>query len=94
MRCTALKSPGAALNIDEKIEIARVLQDMGVDVIEAGFPISSPGDFKAVQRISQEIRNCTICGLTRARQADIDAAVEALKDAARPRIHTLSLIHI
>ena len=48
------QSPGAALNIDEKIEIARVLQDMGVDVIEAGFPISSPGDFKAVQRISQE----------------------------------------
>ncbi len=91
------QSPGAALNIDEKIEIARVLQEMGVDVIEAGFPISSPGDFKAVQRISQEIRNCTICGLTRARQADIDAAVEALKDAARPRVHTglgVSDVHI
>ncbi|HOU12629.1 MAG TPA: 2-isopropylmalate synthase [Anaerolineae bacterium] len=91
------QSPGAALNIDEKIEIARVLQDMGVDVIEAGFPISSPGDFKAVQRISQEIRHCTVCGLTRARQADIDAAVEALKDAARPRIHTglgVSDVHI
>lgn len=91
------QSPGAALNIDEKIEIARVLQDMGVDVIEAGFPISSPGDFKAVQRISQEIRNCTVCGLTRARQADIDAAVEALKEAARPRIHTglgVSDVHI
>jgi len=91
------QSPGAALNIDEKIEIARVLQDMDVDVIEAGFPISSPGDFKAVQRISQEIRNCTVCGLTRARQADIDAAVEALKDAARPRIHTglgVSDVHI
>ncbi len=91
------QSPGAALNIDEKIEIARVLQEMGVDVIEAGFPISSPGDFKAVQRISQEIRNCTVCGLTRARQADIDAAVEALKDAARPRVHTglgVSDVHI
>ena len=91
------QSPGAALNIDEKIEIARVLQEMGVDVIEAGFPISSPGDFKAVQRIAQEIRHCTVCGLTRARQPDIDAAVEALKDAARPRVHTglgVSDVHI
>ncbi len=82
------QSPGAALNIDEKLEIARVLQEMGVDVIEAGFPISSPGDFKAVQRIAHEIRDCTVCGLTRARQADIDAAVEALQGAAHPRIHT------
>ncbi|HQE93756.1 MAG TPA: 2-isopropylmalate synthase [Anaerolineae bacterium] len=91
------QSPGAALNIDEKIEIARALQEMGVDVIEAGFPISSPGDFKAVQRISREIRRCVVCGLTRARQADIDAAVEALQDAAHPRIHTglgASDIHI
>ena len=91
------QSPGAALNIDEKLEIARALQEMGVDVIEAGFPISSPGDFNAVQRISQEIRECTVCGLTRARQVDIDAAVEALKDAARPRIHTglgVSDVHI
>ncbi|MFN2110105.1 MAG: 2-isopropylmalate synthase [Anaerolineae bacterium] len=91
------QSPGAALNIDEKIEIAHTLQEMGVDVIEAGFPISSPGDFNAVQRISQEIRNCTVCGLTRARQGDIDAAAEALKDAAHPRIHTglgVSDVHI
>jgi 2-isopropylmalate synthase len=91
------QSPGAALNIDEKIEIAHVLQEMGVDVIEAGFPISSPGDFNAVQRISQEIRDCTVCGLTRARQVDIDAAAEALKDAAHPRIHTglgVSDVHI
>ncbi|MGC9393885.1 MAG: 2-isopropylmalate synthase [Anaerolineae bacterium] len=91
------QSPGAALNIDEKIEIAHALQEMGVDVIEAGFPISSPGDFKAVQRISREIRDCAVCGLTRARQVDIDAAVEALKDAARPRIHTglgVSDVHI
>ena len=91
------QSPGAALNIDEKIEIAHVLQEMGVDVIEAGFPISSPGDFNAVQRISQEIRDCTVCGLTRARQGDIDAAAEALKDAARPRIHTglgVSDVHV
>ena len=82
------QSPGAALNVDEKLEIARVLEDLGVDIIEAGFPISSPGDFRAVQRISQEIRGCTICGLTRANHEDIDAAAEALKDAARPRIHT------
>ena len=91
------QSPGAALNIDEKLEIARVLEEMGVDVIEAGFPISSPGDFRAVQRISQEIRSCVICGLTRANREDIDAAAEALTDAARPRIHTglgVSDVHI
>ncbi len=91
------QSPGAALNIDEKLEIARVLEDMGVDVIEAGFPISSPGDFRAVQRISQEIRNCTICGLTRANRLDIDSAAEALQSAKRPRIHTglgVSDVHI
>lgn len=82
------QSPGAALNVDEKLEIARALEEMGVDVIEAGFPISSPGDFQAVQRISQEIRNCIICGLTRANEKDIDVAAEALKGAARPRIHT------
>ena len=91
------QSPGAALNVDEKLEIARVLEAMGVDVIEAGFPISSPGDFEAVRRISKEIRNCIICGLTRARLGDIDSAVEALKDAAYPRIHTglgVSDVHI
>jgi 2-isopropylmalate synthase len=91
------QSPGAALNIDEKLEIARVLEEMGVDVIEAGFPISSPGDFRAVQRISQEIRNCTVCGLTRANRLDIDSAAEALQSAKRPRIHTglgVSDVHI
>ena len=91
------QSPGAALNVDEKLEIARVLEGMGVDVIEAGFPVSSPGDFRAVERISQEIRGCVICGLTRANRQDIDAAVQALKDAARPRIHTglgVSDVHI
>ena len=91
------QSPGAALNVDEKLEIARVLQDMGVDVIEAGFPISSPGDFQAVKRIAEEIRHCTICGLTRAKKEDIDAAAEALRPAAHPRIHTglgVSDVHI
>ena len=91
------QSPGAALNVNEKVEIAHMLADLGVDVIEAGFPISSPGDFRAVQRISREIRDCTICGLTRANLQDIDAAAQALKDAARPRIHTglgVSDVHI
>jgi 2-isopropylmalate synthase len=91
------QSPGAALNISEKLEIAHALEEMGVDIIEAGFPISSPGDFRAVERISQEIRSCVICGLTRANRKDIDAAAEALRSAARPRIHTglgVSDVHI
>jgi len=91
------QSPGAALNVNEKVELAHALEEMGVDVLEAGFPISSPGDFRAVQRISREIRDCTICGLTRANPKDIDSAAEALQDAARPRIHTglgVSDVHI
>ncbi|HUW13225.1 MAG TPA: 2-isopropylmalate synthase [Anaerolineae bacterium] len=91
------QSPGAALNVNEKVEIAHALQELGVDVIEAGFPISSPGDFRAVQRISREIRDCTICGLTRANRQDIESAAEALRDAERPRIHTglgVSDVHI
>ncbi len=82
------QSPGASLNMEEKLEIAKQLERLGVDVIEAGFPISSPGDFQAVQAISRIIKNCTVCGLTRAKEKDIDAAAEALKDAVRPRIHT------
>jgi 2-isopropylmalate synthase len=82
------QSPGASLNVEEKLEIARQLERLGVDVIEAGFPISSPGDFQAVQSISRLIKNATVCGLTRAIKKDIDAAGEALKDAVRPRIHT------
>ena len=91
------QSPGAALNINEKVEIAHALEEMGVDVIEAGFPVSSPGDFRAVQRISREIRSSVICGLTRANRKDIDVAAEALRGAARPRIHTglgVSDVHI
>ena len=91
------QSPGAALNVSEKIEIAHTLEEMGVDIIEAGLRISSPGDFRAVQRISREIRGCVVCGLTRANRKDIDAAAEALRDAAQPRIHTglgVSDIHI
>ena len=82
------QSPGAALNIDEKLEIARQLERLGVDIIEAGFPISSPGDFEAVRRISALVQNATVCGLTRAKREDIDVAWDALKGAKRPRIHT------
>src|ERR1043165_3135873 len=82
------QSPGASLNVEEKLEIARQLERLGVDVIEAGFPISSPGDFQAVQSISRLVKNATVCGLTRAVRKDIDVAGEALKDAVRPRIHT------
>lgn len=82
------QSPGASLNVEEKIEIARQLERLGVDVIEAGFPVSSPGDFQAVQAISRAIKNCTVCGLTRAVPKDIEVAGAALKEAVHPRIHT------
>lgn len=91
------QSPGAALTVREKVEIAHALEELGVDIIEAGFPISSPGDFRAVERIAKEIRSCTICGLTRANRKDIDAAAAALRGAANPRIHTglgVSDVHI
>jgi len=82
------QTPGAKLNTVEKIEIAKQLEILGVDVIEAGFPISSPQDFDSVKEISKVIKNATICGLTRAVEKDIDVAAEALKSAVRPRIHT------
>src|SRR2546423_7128559 len=82
------QSPGASLNVHEKIEIARQLERLGVDVIEAGFPISSPGDFQAVQEVCKVIKNATVCGLTRAIPKDIDVAADALKGAVKPRIHT------
>lgn len=80
--------PGCKLNTKEKIELALKLETLGVDIIEAGFPISSPGDFESVNQISKVITNATVCGLTRAVQKDIEVAAEALKPAARPRIHT------
>ncbi len=80
--------PGCKLNTKEKIRLALQLEELGVDVIEAGFPISSPGDFESVTEISKIIRNATVCGLTRAVQKDIDVAGEALKYAKKPRIHT------
>lgn len=80
--------PGCKLNTEQKLIIAEKLDELGVDVIEAGFPISSPGDFHSVSEISKLVKNAKVCGLTRANQKDIDTAAEALKFAKRPRIHT------
>lgn len=80
--------PGCKLNTRQKLKIAARLEEMGVDVIEAGFPVSSPGDFQSVFEISKLIKNATVCGLTRAVKEDIEVAVEALKYAKHPRIHT------
>lgn len=80
--------PGCKLNTKEKLSLALQLEELGVDVIEAGFPISSPGDFESVSQISKVIKKATVCGLTRAVQKDIEVAAQALKYAVRPRIHT------
>jgi 2-isopropylmalate synthase len=91
------QSPGISLNTAEKVEIAEQLARLGVDVIEAGFPITSPGDFEAVEAISRAVEEPVVCGLARTHKADIDAAWGAIKDAQRPRIHTFistSDIHI
>lgn len=80
--------PGCRLNTKEKIELALKLEELGVDVLEAGFPISSPGDFTSVEQISKNVKNVTICALSRAVQKDIEVAAQALKYAKRPRIHT------
>jgi 2-isopropylmalate synthase len=82
------QSPGATMTHDEKLEIAEMLDDMGVDIIEAGFPIASEGDFKAVKEIAERSKNSVICGLARANFKDIDRCIEAVKHAERPRIHT------
>jgi len=91
------QAPGASLNPAEKLEIAHALADLGVDVIEAGFPISSKGDLASVKRIAQSIKGAIICGLSRAIKQDIDAATQAIKPAKRPRIHVFlatSKIHM
>ena len=80
--------PGCKLNTKEKIELALKLEELGVDVLEAGFPISSPGDFNSVEEISKNIKNAIVCGLSRAVQKDIEVAAQALKYAKRSRIHT------
>jgi 2-isopropylmalate synthase len=91
------QSPGISLNTSEKLEIAHQLARLGVDIVEAGFPIASPGDFEAVQAIARQVEGPVIAGLARVHVADIDAAWNAVRDAARPRIHTFvstSDIHI
>jgi 2-isopropylmalate synthase len=90
------QSPGASMNQAEKIEVARALAALGVDVIEAGFPIASPGDFESVRIIASEITGASICGLARCNDRDIDRAWEALQFAQKPRIHVFlatSAIH-
>ncbi|GAB6043223.1 2-isopropylmalate synthase [Endothiovibrio diazotrophicus] len=82
------QSPGASMTKEEKVRIAKVLEKMKVDVIEAGFPIASPGDFESVQAVARAVKGSTVCGLARALEKDIDRAGEALKDAASARIHT------
>ena len=80
--------PGCKLETKKKVEIALRLDELGVDIIEAGFPISSPGDYKSVVKISQVVKNSTVCGLSRAVKKDIEVAANALKKAKKPRIHT------
>src|SRR5215207_6365241 len=91
------QSPGISLNTTEKLEIAHQLARLGVDVIEAGFPIASPGDFEAVRAIARDVHGPVVAGLARAHSADIERAAQAVRDAERPRIHTFistSDIHI
>ena len=91
------QSPGASMNTAEKLEVARALDLLGVDVIEAGFPVSSPDDWKAVNEIAKMLARPVICGLARCTKGDIEAAASALKPAKRPRIHVFlatSEIHL
>ena len=82
------QSPGASMSFDEKLELAKILEEMGVDVIEAGFPIASNGDFEAVREIAKIVTESTVCGLARAGVADIERCAEAIRPARRGRIHT------
>lgn len=82
------QSPGASMNVNEKLQVAKQLKKLGVDIIEAGFPFASPGDFEAVKRISEEVKDVVIAGLCRAKDEDIEVAAEALKPAPQRRIHT------
>jgi len=82
------QSPGASMSLEEKLELAKILEEMGVDVIEAGFPIASNGDFESVRRVAEIVTESTVCGLARAGVADIERAAEAIRPAKRGRIHT------
>ena len=81
------QSPGCSMNLPEKVEMARQLEKLGVDIIEAGFAIASPMDFKSVQKIARAVQNCTVASLARCVKGDIDAAWDAVKEARHPRIH-------
>src|ERR1700676_2588884 len=90
------QSPGASMNLAEKLQVAHALRELGVDVIEAGFPIASPGDFESVQAIARQVEGPIICGLARCNSDDIDRAWQAVKDSPKPRIHVFlatSAIH-
>src|SRR5262245_59749595 len=90
------QSPGASMNLPEKLEIAHALAELGVDIIEAGFPIASPGEFEAVQSFARQLTGPTICGLARCNDAHIDPAWQGLKEAHQPRMHVFlatSAIH-
>ena len=82
------QSPGASMTLEEKLQVAELLDEMGVDIIEAGFPIASNGDFEAVSEIAKRVKRAVVCGLARASNADIDRAAEAVSHAERRRIHT------
>ena len=82
------QSPGCAMNLEQKLQMARILDEMGVDVIEAGFPVASPGDFEAVNQIAKSVKNATVCGLSRAKKGDIEASGQAIAPAKSKRIHT------
>ena len=86
------QTPGVSLQTPEKIEIAKGLVRLGIDVIEAGFPAASPGDFEAVQTIAREVKGATICALARANEKDVQKAIDALKDAERSRLHVFIAI--
>ena len=82
------QSPGVSLDLKQKVEIGKALVELGIDVIEAGFPVTSPGDFEAVKTLAKEVKGATIAALARANKKDIEVAYEALKEAESPRIHT------
>src|SRR3984957_14385419 len=81
------QSPGFSMNRDEKLKLAHQMEELGVDVLEAGFPIASPGDLEATRAVAAEIKHCRVAALARARQEDVDAALRALEPASQPRLH-------
>src|SRR5262245_56135497 len=90
------QSPGCSMTQEEKLRVARALADLGVDVIEAGFPAASPGDFESVAAVAREIHGTVVCALARCTRADIDAAWSAIREAEKPRLHVFlatSAIH-